>query len=473
MNTTVLKEKIHEYLQQHKKEIIDTLKELIRIPSVRGDSSEYAPFGEACSEILRYTEELYTRNGFETELDEKGGYLLSFYGNGEKSLGIFAHGDVVPAGGGWLWSEPFIPTEKDGFIVGRGSLDDKSGIIISLYCAKLIRELQIPFHARLIMFCGVNEESGMQDIKNYLSKHTSPDFSLVPDTAFPLYRGNKGRLKFSLKSENGFSEGIRISGGTGASVIGEADAVLPFSEELYEEIIGISEDTLTITRENNCIHLHAVGIPKHSALPEGSLSAVKIISEALCRSANLDTSDRKLFETLLTMASSQYGKIFGIENTDPEFGRLTCVLTKISTDEDGSIIADYNLRYGSTVSAEQLIRDISGISHAYGFRLMQDYDFSIPHALPESDAYIQALMQAFREYTGNETVNTYVNAGGTYRQYLKNAAEIGTSLGGPSRFMPSGRGHVHQPDECISIDGLLNAIELTALMLLQCDQTRG
>jgi len=57
MNTTVLKEKIHEYLQQHKKEIIDTLKELIRIPSVRGDSSEYAQIGEACSEILRYTEE--------------------------------------------------------------------------------------------------------------------------------------------------------------------------------------------------------------------------------------------------------------------------------------------------------------------------------------------------------------------------------------------------------------------------------
>ena len=36
--------------------------------------------------------------------------------------------------------------------------------------------------------------------------------------------------------------------------------------------------------------------------------------------------------------------------------------------------------------------------------------------------------------------------------------------------LPAGHGGVHQPDECISIDGFLNAIELTMLMLLECDK---
>jgi hypothetical protein len=33
-----------------------------------------------------------------------------------------------------------------------------------------------------------------------------------------------------------------------------------------------------------------------------------------------------------------------------------------------------------------------------------------------------------------------------------------------------GMGHVIIPDECISIDGFLEAMEITALMLLKCDK---
>ena len=39
--------------------------------------------------------------------------------------------------------------------------------------------------------------------------------------------------------------------------------------------------------------------------------------------------------------------------------------------------------------------------------------------------------------------------------------------------MPAGHGGVHQPDECISVEGLLNAIELTTYMLLKCDEIIG
>ena len=95
------KEKIRDYIDSHKSDIVESLKALVRIPSVRGEASPDAPYGKACAEALEFCKELYRTNGFECELDRDGGYLLSYLGNGEKDIGIFAHSDVVPVGDGW------------------------------------------------------------------------------------------------------------------------------------------------------------------------------------------------------------------------------------------------------------------------------------------------------------------------------------------------------------------------------------
>ena len=213
------RKEIHNYIQTHKEEIIETLKELVKIPSVRDKAQENAPFGKACARVLEFTDEFYRKNGFETKFDRNGGYLLSFFGNGKKSLGVFAHADVVPVGEDWIYTKPFDPLEKGDCIIGRGTLDNKSAIVISLYCAKTLKELRIPFNSRLVMFTGANEESGMQDIKKYIATHTPPDFSLVADTAFPVYRGNKGILRFFAKSNIPLNEISDFNGGTAFNIV--------------------------------------------------------------------------------------------------------------------------------------------------------------------------------------------------------------------------------------------------------------
>jgi hypothetical protein len=88
-----------------------------------------------------------------------------------------------------------------------------------------------------------------------------------------------------------------------------------------------------------------------------------------------------------------------------------------------------------------------------------------------NNKFVKELLKVYSEYTGNKNPNCYINAGGTYRQYLKNALETGTTLCWNKDFdLPKGHGAVHQPDECINIDGFLNAIELTALMLIKADE---
>ena len=125
------KEMIHDYIISHKDEILTDLKEFIKIPSVRGETEGEYPYGKNCAETLEFAKRLYEMDGFETELNQKGGYLLSYFGEGDKTLGIFSHADVVAVSNDWVLTTPFEPIEKDGFLVGRGTLDDKSGVIAS------------------------------------------------------------------------------------------------------------------------------------------------------------------------------------------------------------------------------------------------------------------------------------------------------------------------------------------------------
>ena len=104
-------ENIHNYVVKHRDEILKTLKELVKIPSVRGAAELEAPFGKACADALDYTEKLYSQNDFETELNKQGGYLLSYFGKGKRTLGLFAHADGVDVGDDWLHTKPFEPIE--------------------------------------------------------------------------------------------------------------------------------------------------------------------------------------------------------------------------------------------------------------------------------------------------------------------------------------------------------------------------
>ena len=441
------KQQINDYIQSHKKEIVDTLNELIKIPSVRGNAEENAPFGKECARALDFTKTLYERNGFETELDREGGYLLSYYGEGKKSLGLFAHADVVPVGDDWTLTSPFQPIEKDGYIVGRGALDDKSAVVASLFCAKMIKELKLPFCSRLVCFTGSNEESGMQDIKNYASKHKMPEFSLVCDTAFPLYRGDKGILHFRATSNTRLKEISDFSGGAAFNIIlGEAHAQ-----------IGAQSFTER-------------GISRHGALPSGSVNAGYLLAKKLSEKDDLCECDKEQMKFIASLLEGYYGEVFGIENTDRDFGRLT-VTNGLARTNDGRISLGFDMRYGASVDIQNVKEKICRFFDDNGWSVEWVRESS-PCVIAEDDPYVVACMSAYSGYTGIQDAKPYINAGGTYARYLSCAAEIGTSISSGKRpfDLPQGHGSVHQPDECISIDGLLNAIELTMLMLLECDK---
>ena len=464
------KTNIRKYLTEHREEIVKTLMELIKISSVRGDAAESSPFGEACAAALKYTKSLYEKSGFDCELDGDGGYLLSYYGDGNRTLGLFAHSDVVPAGNDWIYTKPFDPIIKDGFLIGRGAIDDKSAIVISLYCAKMLKELNIPFASRLVMFTGSAEESGMNDIKNYLKNHTPPDFSLVVDTGFPLYRGNKGILKLRTKKTCSFSELKSFIGGGGSTNVAEATAVLYYSDDLYNWLESRNDARVEIAVENGDIVIRALGIAKHSALPEGSVNAAVLICELLAECEMLDEKTRDELGFIGKVASDYYGGNAGIDNVDADFGKLTFVNYGIDIS-GGGIAIDFNIRHGAAITQSEIKIRLESIFGKKGYSVDYLYEGEA-HIVDADHPMLRALMDVYIEYTKDADAKMRVNAGGTYARFLPCAAEIGPSImGGKRPFeLPSGHGQVHEPDECISVDGLLNAIELTMLMLLECDK---
>lgn len=500
---SLYKEQIHEYVQCHRKEIVEELKELLAIPSARGEATVGAPFGQGPAAALEYCRQLYAKHGYATDLDAEGGYLLSYYSKDalgdagsqadqnnlrRKSIGLFAHVDTVNPGEDWIYTEPFVPLEKDGFLICRGTLDNKTAAILSLYCARILRELALPFSSRLVMFTGSNEETGMQDIKNYVARHTAPDFSLVCDTGFPLYRGNKGRMVVRVSSNKALSKIKDFSGGIAFNVtLGQAQVRLDFDDVLYTALKDKETEHIKVlveTPENAIdqedmkrqpsvdkreIVIFTKGISCHAALPEGSLNAGYLAAQLLAECELICESDRGVFACAAELLKGYYGEAFCIENEDPEFGRLTCANCIIRMVE-GKLELSYNVRFGKAISAETIKETCRVQLEKKGWNVQVEQE-CLPWIIDRENPYVKGLLEIYREFTGEDSAEPYVNAGGTYAKYLPCAVETGPQLWKTIPFhMPAGHGGAHQPDECVSVDGLLEAIELTAEMLLECDK---
>lgn len=437
-------EKIHRYVVEHKEEILNTLKALVCFPSIRGAAEPDAPFGRPCAEILSHIEALYAQNGLETEPHPAAGYLLSYFGNGERSLGLFAHADVVDVQDDWVHAAPFAPLEKEGYLIGRGVLDDKSAVVISLYCAKMLKELAFPFRSRLVMFTGTNEETGMADIAQYTKDHVAPAFSLACDTAFPLYRGDKSGMNFWVTLSTPLHDIRDFGGGKAMNVIlGQASAT-------------VKGETVT-----------NVGISRHSALPEGSVNAGYLLAKRLAAREDISRTDREQMQLLAAILGEYDGTIFGIAHSD-ECGKLTCTNGVIRT-ENGRITLGFNMRFGLSADVAYIKESIRSFFAKHNAAVVFEEEKK-GYITERSNQYIQACLRAYNAYTGDNAPAVYINAGGTYARKLPCAAEIGTTLqwGAPSHT-PSGHGGAHQSDECIHIEGFLQAIELTMHMLLACD----
>ncbi len=458
----MLKEKIKAYVSSHKDEIVNLLIDLVKIPSVSKDK-------DACERMKDAVKALYESYGFETTSGDE--YLLSHYGKGKESIGLFAHGDVVDGGENWIYTSPFEPIIHNGFIIGRGVWDDKSAIVISLYTLIMLKEFGIPLDKEVICFTGFNEENGMSDIKKYVKENTLPTFSVVLDAGFPLYYGDKGKTWAKASSKKELTQIKELGGGEMINIsLGNAKAVLEYSCELYQYLKEkCSEDTnLKVLKENDEIILKAQGISAHGANPKGTVNGAWLLAKALKDARGLSQQEREVMSALYTVLSSYYGETVGIANKDREFGDLT-MTSGIVKVENKKLTFTLDLRYGKGVKMKEMVKTLKDSLDNLGFRL-EILDADEAYSVDTENQYLKKYMDAYLDYTGETERKMRINAGSTYAKQMTNACETGTRYKGPWLDLPTGHGLAHQPDENTSIEGLLNAVEIVAYAIIKMVQ---
>lgn len=462
-------DKIDAYIYANKDRILEDLVTMIRVPSVKGEPSEGAPYGVECDRMLVEANALYQRHGFSGKINHEGGYAVSYYGDGEKTIGLLSHGDVVPADGEWLMCPPFEPVIRDGYIFGRGCNDDKSGILETVYAAEIIRELGFDLKSRLVMVTGVNEESGMGDIKAFVENEPMPDLSLVPDGGYPCYSGEATIIRFKLISERKFEKIQKIYGGKACNIIlGEVTAEITYDEKLWKQIENACRENERVNASCNgdTITVVAKGEQSHVIAPEKSLNAGKVLADALTGCDALGENDIEILRSARVFLTDGYGTGLGISAEDKDFGRLVCGNGIIATTEDGALDLYFDIRMGLSLDINELKNTLQGID---GWEYCEER-CDEGYCLSE-DAPARALAEKTYFAVSGIDAKGEMISGGTHVRRMKNAVAVGTVGYYKAKpiDLPVGHGGVHQPDEKMSLDGFFEAIKILTCTIMEAD----
>ncbi len=132
--------------------------------------------------------------------------LVATLGRGEPSLLYHAHLDTVPIGAreAALWSsDPYTPTERDGRLYGKGSVDDKGPLAAMLAVAQRLTSQPHPVRGQFVLVAAAEEETGGQWGTRWLADqgHIPPvDFVVVGEqTANRAATAHKGVLRATVR----------------------------------------------------------------------------------------------------------------------------------------------------------------------------------------------------------------------------------------------------------------------------------
>ena len=458
MNDT-LRRDLERFVEENESAIFRDIARLVAINSVEGEPQPGAPFGPGPKAALDLGLEIARELGLEAvNCADKIGYAQLGQGAEDRYLATITHLDVVPTGEGWE-HDPFTMREREGWIIGRGVMDDKGPSVLCLYALKYLKERNIPLKYPVRALLGANEETGMGDVEYYLANYPAPLFCFSPDANFPLCNGEKGiyhgRILFHKPLENL----VDIRGGIVANAIPDkAEATVRAARLEPAERVSVEE------KEPGLWHVTTTGLGGHASLPEGTVNAIGVLVDYLLANNVCRGDERRMLELLARLHSAWDGSGLGVQADDGLFEPLTIVGGVIGL-EDGRLFQTLDSRYPTNTSGAKIAAAVQALAGDLA-EVTVDRDAE-PFYMSLDNPAVQVCINAYNDVTG-ENARPYTIGGGTYARDFPNAVSFGPEH--PERPAPDFAGPIHGVDEAASKAFLLEALKVYILALIELEK---
>lgn len=442
-------------IENESNNIINTLSELIKIPSISMETNNpNAPFGENCSKALEYMLNLGKSLGFKTKnIDNYCGYIE--FGEGEDLVGIIGHLDVVPAleEDGWS-SSPFCPIIRDGKLFGRGSIDDKGPVIASLYAMKIIKD-SISVSKRVRLILGLNEEKNWKCINYYKKVEEIPSIGFSPDANFPAIYAEKGIMSIELINNLEIKnyEILDINCNNNAINVVPKYCSITLKSNSSNNFSLQETSNIKITKiDSFTIKIESFGIASHAAHPELGQNAIKTLIEFLIN--NFEFSSNYLRELYnIGLFDTESPRFLSDNKIQDESGILTSNVA-ILEYKNNKLIIKINLRVPVNTNLDDLKTQYDLLKNKFETLEVNKISSQAPLYIEKDSYLVKTLVDIFNKKT-NSNEKPIAIGGGTYARAFKNCISYGAT-------MPGDLDMCHQVDEFIEIDKLILSSKIYA-----------
>lgn len=419
----------------NREEVFDSLRNIMKFPSIVSDPLPGMPFGEECAKALNYALGLAEKMGFRTvNLDNKVGYAE--YGTGDEMIAVLGHLDVVPAGDNWI-CKPFDATLLDGKIYGRGIADDKGPIIGALYALQAIVKSGGSLKRRVRIIFGSDEEVDCTDMARYLETEEIPVMAFTPDAEYPAIFSEKGILYYTIsKKVNGL---VYAHAGEAVNQVPDV-ATMTFIAEGKEITVKSSE-----------------GRAAHGSTPELGVNAIDSMIKNLKIAPEFQSADSSLKEFISFYEKYYlddfYGEKVGMAMSDSEVGANSSnVGILFSKGDEIGIKVDFRFipQYKGETEGRKKLETLAEENDL----VLDIYKIRKAIYMPKDSGLIRVLQNVFKRNTGID-MEPVAMGGGTYAKFLPNTVAFGP-------LFPGEEDSIHQPNEYITEENLFKNINIMA-----------
>lgn len=438
-------------------EALQTLKELVAIPTfnVEGlpqyENPEFLRFAQrlqAFAERLNLRFRNVDNRIYEISLGEEQG----------ERIGVHAHADVVPVNPD-LWVledgtklDPFVVSTIGNRMYGRGTQDDKNGIVVTMLAMHVVQEENLPLLRHFKLLVDTREETGGDAMPYYFERNPVPDYNIALDGSYPVIIAEKGygtvMASFPVRAATGEgAEIVSLTGGLATNQIPASTTVWLRSNRPEALVRTLNEEGAVFAARNGSnfairaeqdggrVRLDILGVSAHSSEPESGINPVSRMFAFLNQLADEGLLQSNHFTDAARYATENWGMDYlgnqlQIGWEDAFMGPLTTAQTFVALD-DARLRTAVNLRLPIGRAPDSLVSELDERLAQWAQDSAVDVSFAISASDPmyrnPEGAWVNTLLDIAvenldipREFGSS--------AGGTSIHDLPNGVQFGLAL---------------------------------------------